>query len=469
MQKDWKSISIFTIASGLIILFYLWLVSLGLWKDFPPSTNYYDLQATAFHDGQLALEVEPDPALLGLENPYEPANRENISVLWDATLYKEKYYLYWGPTPALLLTLVKFVFAREIGDNILTFLFLAGTFIFLVFITYKVWKDYFSEIPRPIILASIILAGTVNPLPFVLIEARIYEAAIISGQFFFIGGLYFLFGSFRNPTTSKLILTGIFFTLAAGSRTPLALPIAFLLIVFLVWAYQNQKEKLLPFLASIGIPLLIGAVAYAGYNYARFGSFAEFGYTYQLTGFNINARIKDTFSLAYIPPNLFKTLFNPFEFKDTFPFIKPALWSGPASWLESYHPKIYFYLAEGITGLFIGSPFLIFAFLLKRKELNWISISLTGSTLLLFLTTQIFFYTTMRYLLDFVPALTLLALLGFWSGFDSFKNKKLFTILGMTLWAYTIVIGVLLPFSSNIKRFKEFNPEFFQQITNLFK
>ena len=141
MQKDWKSISIFTIASGLIILFYLWLVSLGLWKDFPLSTNYYDLQATAFHDGQLSLEVEPDPSLLALENPYEPANRENISVLWDATLYKGKYYLYWGPAPAFLLALVKFVFTREIGDNILTFLFLAGTFIFLVLIIYDVWKN----------------------------------------------------------------------------------------------------------------------------------------------------------------------------------------------------------------------------------------------------------------------------------------------------------------------------------------
>ncbi len=469
MQKDWKSISIFTIASGLIILFYLWLVSLGLWKDFPLSTNYYDLQATAFHDGQLSLEVEPDPSLLALENPYEPANRENISVLWDATLYKGKYYLYWGPAPAFLLALVKFVFTREIGDNILTFLFLAGTFIFLVLIIYDVWKNYFPEIPPFIILASIILAGTVNPLPFVLIEARIYEAAIVSGQFFFIGGLYFLFGSFRNPTTSKLILTGIFFTLATGSRTPLALPIAFLLVVFFAWTHQNQKEKLLPFLASIGAPLLIGASAYVGYNYARFGSITEFGYTYQLTGFNINTHIKDTFSLAYIPPNLFKILLNPLEFKDGFPFIKPVLWGGPASWLVNYSPKIYYYLSEGTTGLLVASPFLLFAFLRKRRELFWISTSLTGSTLLLFIITQIFFYTTMRYLLDLVPALTLLALLGLWSGFDSLKSKKLFAILAATLWAYTIVIGVLLPFSSNVKRFREFNPEFIQHITTLFK
>ena len=77
MSKDWKVVRIYlsvVILCGLIILAYLWWVSLGLWVHFPPSTNYYDLQATAFSHGQLALEVQPDPALLQLENPYEPAN-----------------------------------------------------------------------------------------------------------------------------------------------------------------------------------------------------------------------------------------------------------------------------------------------------------------------------------------------------------------------------------------------------------
>ena len=96
------------LAAGLVLLAYVWWVSLGLWSPWTPSTNYYDLMATAFRHGQLALEVEPDPALLALEDPYEPANREGIPVLWDATLYKDKYYLYWGPAPALFLTVIKF-------------------------------------------------------------------------------------------------------------------------------------------------------------------------------------------------------------------------------------------------------------------------------------------------------------------------------------------------------------------------
>jgi len=49
------------LAAGFVLLAYVWWVSLGLWSPWTPSTNYYDLMATAFRHGQLALEVEPDP------------------------------------------------------------------------------------------------------------------------------------------------------------------------------------------------------------------------------------------------------------------------------------------------------------------------------------------------------------------------------------------------------------------------
>jgi hypothetical protein len=79
----------------------------------------------------------------------------------------------------------------------------------------------------------------------------------------------------------------------------------------------------------------------------------------------------------------------------------------------------------------------------------------------------------MRYLLDLTPALALLALIGFWSGLDSLKSRPIaklsLTILGLSLWAYTIVIGILLTFSSNLPRFKTYNPELMQHLINLFK
>src|SRR3989304_3772293 len=63
------------VLSASIIVIYIWVVSIGLWATWPNETSYYDLLATAFSHGQIALEVKPDPALLTLENLYEPGSK----------------------------------------------------------------------------------------------------------------------------------------------------------------------------------------------------------------------------------------------------------------------------------------------------------------------------------------------------------------------------------------------------------
>jgi len=470
------------IMGGGVLLSYVWWVSLGLWTTFPASTDYYDLLASAFSHGQLALEIQPDPALLALENPYAPENRAGIPVLWDATLYKGKYYLYWGPAPALLIALIKIFYPGVIGDQFLVLCFMAGLFIFETLIILEVWENFLQQIPGWTIPFMVMLAGCINPLLWVLPDPRIYEAAVASGQFFFIGGIYWLITAFNRLTPSKvrLMLSGLFFALAVGSRTILVLPIAFLSLMVLAWSFQNHRKNLISLLAAFAIPLALGALGYGWYNHARFGSVTEFGYGYQLTGFNIHEAIDETFSLAYVPLNLFKTLLNPYELRDTFPFIRPTLWSGPA-WFENYHPKIYYYFAESITGILVASPFVLFAGLSflgwKNSEafLKWMITSLAGSTLLVFFTTQAFFYTTMRYLLDLIPALTLLAIIGFWMGLHlpNARQKALYISISAGLWAYTMIVGILLAFGSNLQRFKTFNPEIIQQltwtITNLIK
>jgi hypothetical protein len=129
--------------SGFIIIIYIWFISIGLWTSWPNETNYYDLLATAFSRGQLAVDVQPDPALLAMENVYEPENREGIPILWDATLYKGKYYLYWGPSPALFLAIFKLFSEQQIGDKVITFVFTVGAFIFAVLLILELRKKYF--------------------------------------------------------------------------------------------------------------------------------------------------------------------------------------------------------------------------------------------------------------------------------------------------------------------------------------
>jgi hypothetical protein len=72
-----------------------------------PYTRYYDRQADAFLAGSLSLLEKPPAELLALANPYDYHNREGLGYLWDASLYRGKYYLYWGPVPALVAAGVK--------------------------------------------------------------------------------------------------------------------------------------------------------------------------------------------------------------------------------------------------------------------------------------------------------------------------------------------------------------------------
>ena len=458
-------------AGGCIIFIYIWIISIGTWTNWPVTTNYYDLLANAFSHGQLHLETKPDPALLALDDLYNPDNREGIPVLWDMAVYKGEYYLYWGPVPALLLAIVKPFYSNPVTDNVLTFIFMVGLLIFQILLILELWKNYFSETPGWIVLLGISLIGLINPILYMLLEPRIYEAAVAAAQFFFIGGLLWLFKAFRKPSLPKLALAGIFFTLTVGSRTTLLIPIAFLVCVTFIWAIKLYPARAVIFIAVLILPLALGAVSYGWYNYQRFDSFTEFGLGYQLSQTDMHETLNETFSLAYTPPNFFKLFLNPFESTKNFPYIKATPWKGPA-WFKNYNPQIYDYFAEDITGILVSSPFLIFAVLAvtcKQKNIHWITVSLAGSSLLIFFTLVLFFYLTMRYLLDLVPVLSLLALIGFWQGIHLLQTRQtakyLFTFTGSVLWAYTIAASFILCYSSNLHRIRIYNLELIQNIT----
>ena len=153
------------VVGGCIVLIYVWIISIGTWTTWPVTTDYYDLLANAFSHGQLHLETKPDPALLALDDLYNPDNREGIPVLWDLAIYKGEYYLYWGPVPALSLAVFKPFYATPITDNTLTLIFMVGLLIFQIMLILELWKNYFPETPGWIILLSITLTGLNKPHP----------------------------------------------------------------------------------------------------------------------------------------------------------------------------------------------------------------------------------------------------------------------------------------------------------------
>ena len=67
-----------------------------------PSEEYYAALAANLLHGRTTLPVRPRPELLRLEDPYDP-QENHLYRSQDASLYKGRYYLYFGVVPAVTL------------------------------------------------------------------------------------------------------------------------------------------------------------------------------------------------------------------------------------------------------------------------------------------------------------------------------------------------------------------------------
>jgi hypothetical protein len=304
------------VAFSVVALSYLWFASVGTWSHWPGTSAYQDLQAEAFLNGQTYLLRDPEPELLALDDPYDPAARVTVRHLWDASLFDGRYYLYWGPVPALLIAPVKAVAGVNVGDNVLVFLFSVGSLYWVARLLLRVWQDHLLQVPGWAVVGSILVAGWANPGPWMLNSPWVYEAAIVGGQMFLLMGIYALypFVVLSAPGASRLLWAGVAFALAIGTRLSLAAAVAAASTVVFLRAYQQWRSghlgRVTPGLAAFGLSLALGGAVLAGYNQARFGSPFEFGHRYQLT----SPEPQEVGSQDYSPehaPNLYNYLVNP--------------------------------------------------------------------------------------------------------------------------------------------------------------
>lgn len=66
-------------------------------------TDIYGRQFDAWQKGQIELDINVDPRLAELENPYDPAARSasKARYSWDYAFFDGKYYSYFGIAPIL--------------------------------------------------------------------------------------------------------------------------------------------------------------------------------------------------------------------------------------------------------------------------------------------------------------------------------------------------------------------------------
>lgn len=486
--------SLLTLITLLVVIFiYVWYCSYTFWTKWPTHTLFYDPLATAFLHGSVALEEPVDPSLLALTNPYDPKERKGLEFPMDYSLYQGKYYLYFGPVPALPLVILKLFGFGTVGDQYLVFAGVVGLFIFQSLLIIYIRKRFFPTIPDWMVPFSIFFAGLISPLPRLLTDGRVYETAIAGGQCFFLAGLYFLLTSLAQepPPAWRLVAVGICWALAVGTRITQVLPVGFMgvmLVFFAIRTYLQTRSfsKAVYPLVMVGMPLALGMIALGWYNLARFGNVFETGFSYALTTPNLQKYRDVLFSPLYILPNVYNYLAAPPKVSAVFPFLQAVRGKGDLLFPFIELPKVYY--TRSMTGILYSTPFVGFAilalasiFLLRSgkgegdaKEdpylLKWILLSLLGSFLIAFALDVSFFWVEIRYSADFTPPLVLLSIMGFWLGCRSLVLRprlyKVFVTAGISLLLISVISSNLLLFSNQAAVYQKLFPELWNLLSD---
>ena len=439
-------------------------------------TDYYNLLADGFEHGHLYLPVKPDPRLLALPDPYDPAQNAPYR-LHDASLYKDHYYLYFGPVPALLAFLPwrLLPLGGDLPGNLAAALFgLIGLAFTLLLLRYSV-RRWLPETP-PWMVATAAVALTVsNLVPFVLRRPLFYEQAITAGYAFSAAAAWLLItGLWGEPRSLRRIgLASLCIGLAVGCRPNLGVLAAALLVaVVLLW--RDGVGRVRTLVVALG-PFGLCVLALMAYNAARFGNPAELGQSYQLAG--VDVRTKEAYKLAYLVPGLFFYLVAPARHDIVFPFfhITPSPhypWSLPAGYDTT----------EAVGGVFANVPITILA--LGALILPWhrriglpntLGRVLFGSVALMLVliafVSVLFWATTERYEVDTAWMLALAGLLVWIALTQRLRGRvrvrRLVLASGVALIAWGAAFSLAISLTGYYDNLKSGSPSTYRTLADL--
>jgi hypothetical protein len=484
------------VGSMFCLLIYFWYITGGNWTWFHFS-HYYDMLASAFSQGSLSLLEKPSSELLALPNPYDYITREGVNYIWDVSLFKGKYFLYWGPAPAVIALIIKSFKDIMVEDQYLVMLFMSGLAITMALLFLRLRSHFFPKSPMWIVPFFTLVGMLSLPMLWVINRPSIYEAAICGGTFFLMLGVYFAFLGLTSENSSLwFLLSGMAWGLAIASRMNQAAVIGWFTattIVFYILIHRKAHKWILP-IVSLCLPIFLISCALGWYNFARFGNLLETGYRYQLTGPAFPSDYHQAISLYHVIPNLYNFLFRPLVVNlRGFPFfVAPYVSNTMWPWFIYRPPE--FYSTEPITGILISIPVFWLALLpvikpiLKtwywanespiRKskrpslEYSWVWWSLLGGTIIGFASLSIFLASNMRYLVDIVLLITVLTYFCVLWGFEFFRDWLVFfrslIFVVILLGVLSIAIGLFASFNTGMDRFALMNPHLYQTLVKLF-
>jgi len=340
-------------------------------------------------------------------------NNGHINTI-DISWFNDKAYWPAGPFPSAVLVPLVFLFDK-LGltfPQILGHYFLTAIILFLIFqiakkLNYPADSCWFFSFA---FFFSVFLQAPLNTLFFNhLIIVLLIWAAI-----------------WEYLTHKRYWLLGAISAFCLATRGSVGFLIIFFILDILIDQLQNNKQKIKNLIKLIS-PMIIMIVLLGVYNFVRFGSPLETGYSYQIL-FPMTERARDygLFNLIHLPGNLYYLLLHsPLPvFKDavshvlTYPYIKADPWG---------------------IGIFFTSPFLLYLFFLKYKnklaKILLITSSIIAIPILLYYGIG-YVQFGYRYALDFLPLLFFLFMILYREKKSelSFNLKLLMIVSALINW-----------------------------------
>ena len=425
----------------------------------------YTYQAESLLKGHTWLDYEPPKYLSEMENPYDFNERVKISrqtgesFKLDFAFFEGKYYSYYGIVPTLLFYLPFVALTGLHLSNSVPILIMGILYIIFSFLlVYKLIRRHYSDVSLGVyfLLTAVFVFGT--GAFYCAGSPHIYAVAFISALMFTVIALYNWisasdkhFADISKPLSkARLILGAVFMGLAVGSRPVFGLYALLALPLF----YSEIKERL--FFSKKGIantlcviaPLLVIGSALLYFNKLRFGSFFDFGNTYNLSEMDLQNR---HFAMRRLWLGFFEYLFQPLKITGTFPYVESVYDYQKTS--TDYMGYMFFDPVFG--GYFALCPVCLVVFLIRkfRKSLNemkafWLcAVSLAFAAFLIVLDIEMT-GITLRYQMDFgmllvIPAVFILIALIKKAENSTYKNAFRIVLLALIVLAGITVFNNL--------------------------
>ena len=291
--------------------------------------QYADL-ARAMAHGQLYLEEEPPQWLQDMNDPYDKGARDELQketgeeYLFDVAYHDGHYYVYFGVVPVLLFYLPFYLvtganFPTAIGVLIAAIAYILGVSALLD----RFARYHFKRVSLGVFLLLQIPLVFCSGIMYLVKFPTFYSLPIMCALAFSVWGLYcWMRGRLSRHACAWYVAGSLCMALVAGCR-PQFLVLS-LLAFPLFWRTFITERRILTArgareFACLIAPYLVVAAGIMGYNYARFGSFTDFGANYNLT---VNDMTKRGMNAGRLAPAFFSYFLQPPNVTGVFPFVQ---------------------------------------------------------------------------------------------------------------------------------------------------